>query len=126
MLSPRWLPQRKTPDHVIDQLKAAVAADDMDAFQELLSGPQTHTTELYEVMREALAHDNVRAVSELLRRDRGSSLHYWDAGVAIAAHAKQCLTLFLDQGWDMNNTRGSIDMPSIFRYVPDHSVAGGT
>ena len=85
-MAPLPLPLQKTPDHVINQLKAAIAADDIDAFKELLSLPQTHLKELAAVRRQALMHDNARAVSELLRRCK--SLHYWDAEVAIAAHAK--------------------------------------
>ncbi len=108
----------------MDQLKAAVAADDMDAFQELLSGPQGHTIMMHEAMCVALAHDNVRAVSELLRHDRSWALRCWNSKVAIAAHAKQCLTLFLELGWKMNNARYHIYQPPAFRYVLDYSVAG--
>jgi hypothetical protein len=46
---------------VIEQLRAAVSADDMDTFKKLLSA-QTQIPELSEAMREALAHDHAGAV----------------------------------------------------------------
>jgi hypothetical protein len=113
-MAPLPLPLQKTPDHVIDQLKAAIAADDIDAFRELLSGPETHLNELAAVTREALVHDNARAVSELLRRCK--FMHYWDAEVTIAAHAKQYLATLLEHGWALN-MQGHL-LPSVLRYVP--------
>ncbi len=110
----------------MDQLKAALAADDMDAFQALLSGPQAHTIQMTDIMPAALAHDHVGAVAALMRRDKMYALRCWDFKVAIAAHAKRCFALLLEQGWDMNDTWQSINMPPHFTYVPDLSVAGST
>jgi hypothetical protein len=109
------LPQLKTPDHVIHQLKAAVAADDMVAFRELLAAPQTDAKELSCIMKEALARDHAVAASELIRH--GRNVGYSDGQAAIAARAKNCLTVFLDSGWDLNEAR-SHATPSVLRYVP--------
>lgn len=112
--SPLPLPRLKTPNYVIDQLKAAVAADDMVTFRELLAAPQTHANELSCIMKEALARDHAGAASELIRHGRDVSR--FDAQAAIAAHAKNCLTVFLDSGWDLNKPL-SHATPSVLRYV---------
>ena len=115
------LPRLKTPDHVIDQLKAAVAADDMVTFRELLAAPQTHAKELSCIMKEALARDHAGAASELIRH--GRDVGYFDGQAAIAARAKNCLTVFLDSGWDLNEAL-SHATPSVLRYVLGCYVAG--
>jgi hypothetical protein len=108
------LPPCKVSDHVLDELGAAVLAGDLDVFGELLSGPQTDINELSPVLDEALARDNVSAVSELLRR--GKAVHPLNLEVAISVRAKKSLTLLLDGGWDLNAV-GANHLPSVFRHV---------
>ena len=121
LTTPPFLYRFKTPDHVINQLKAAIAADDMVTFRELLAAPQTHPKELSCIMKGALARDYAGAASELIRH--GRDMTYFDAQAAISARAKNCLTVFLDSGWDLNKAF-SHAMPSVLRYVPGYSIAG--
>ncbi len=100
-------------NEVTAQLRAALVADDMDAFRALLAGlgPEPSRRVLYRLMCAALTHDNARAVSEMLRRD---PLPSFNVEVAIAARAKQCLALYMERGWDVNDVGKAHHLPSAF------------
>jgi hypothetical protein len=121
MAFPLAAPRLKTPDHVIEKLKVAIAADDMVTFEELLAAPQTHAKELSCIMKEALARDHAGAASKLIHH--GRNVGYLDGQAAIAARAKNCLTAFLDSGWNLNKAL-SHATPSVLRYVLGWYFAG--
>lgn len=110
-------PQRQTPDEVIDQLKDAVSANDVNAFCKqlsLLPSPYGNIHDLSPVMYEAVRQDCAAAVRELLRY--GMDMRYTFAVAAIRAKAKDSLGVFLQQGWDVNAPISETE-PTVFAYV---------
>ncbi len=105
---------------MIEQLKAALAVDDMVTFRELLAAPQTHPKELFCIMEEALARDHAGAVSELIAHGRAVSR--FDGRAAVQARAKNCLAVLLDLGWDLNATLGHTTPTALVYAVADREM----
>ncbi|KND86383.1 putative ankyrin repeat protein [Tolypocladium ophioglossoides CBS 100239] len=121
-------PPRQTPDEVIDQFKAAVSANDLDAFHKLLrlhlaSGPngRFNIHDLYLVMYEAVRQDHATVVVELLRH--GMGMRYTFALEAILTRAKDSLCVFIQNGWDVSTPISETE-PTVFAYaVADREMA---
>lgn len=104
------------PDQVYDQLKAAVSADDWDAFDLLLySGPNGlyDIDELYLLMFEAIKENSVKIVEKLL--SYGMTMRYTFVLDAIQAKAKDSLDIFLQNGWDINRPLSETE-PTLLAY----------
>lgn len=117
----RRQPPQQISDEGIGQFTAAVSANDLDTFHNLLRLHLASTRNgrfnihgLYPVMYEAVRQDRATVVEELL--NHGMRTRYTFALEAIRAKAKNCLGVFLQHGWDINAPISETE-PTPFAYV---------
>lgn len=110
----------RTPAEVIDSLiSTCVIPGNFQKFNQDLdyfSGPgfaqKFMVIDLRPVMVEAIKRDSTPFVSELLRR--GLPMCPYFATEAVCSKSENCLEVFLQQGWDINEPAGPLNPPVLW------------
>ncbi|KAJ5946134.1 hypothetical protein N7454_002973 [Penicillium verhagenii] len=113
----------RTPSAILEKLRALCVNGDMQGFVEVIDSlrpkPETEDfdiCDLYGVMIEAIKQDNAQFIKELLQR--GFPIRPLYGLKALEAKSKSALELFIQYGWDINQSMSELS-PSILGNAVD-------